>query len=80
MDPSTGLPPRVEPKSDWFDPEKPAKADPRTDWQIEIYDGRYVGCIYKVNDEPKVFLGTCATTALALLLGFHGVDAPDLAK
>jgi len=55
VDPSTGLPPRVEPKSDWFDPEKPAKADPQTDWQIEIYDGRYVGCIYNVNDEPKIF-------------------------
>jgi len=55
VDPSTGLPPRVEPKTDWFDPDKPAKADPRTDWQIEIYNGRFVACIYDVNDEPTIF-------------------------
>jgi hypothetical protein len=55
VDPRTALPPQVGPKTDWFDPGKPAKGDPRTDWNIEIYDGRFVGCIYKINDEPKLF-------------------------
>jgi hypothetical protein len=45
VDPKTGLPPRVQrPKTDWFDPDKPAKAD-KHDWLIEIYEGRFVGLI-----------------------------------
>jgi hypothetical protein len=56
VDPNMGLPPRVEvPKTDWFDPDKPAKPDPLTDWLIEIYDGRFVGGIYNDKDEPTIF-------------------------
>lgn len=37
------LPPRLEsPRFDWFDPDKPATADPQHDWLLEIYDGRFV--------------------------------------
>ena len=56
VDPQTGLPPLVDqPWVDWFDPAKPAKAEPETDWLIEIYDGRFVGVIYDAKDEPTIF-------------------------
>jgi hypothetical protein len=56
VDADTGLPPRLEqPKTDWFDPDKPATADPRNDWLIEIYEGRFVGIIYSGKDEPSIF-------------------------
>jgi hypothetical protein len=43
VDHQTGLPPRLErPMVRWFDPHKPAKAEP-SDWLIEIFDGRFVG-------------------------------------
>lgn len=55
-DPDTGLPPRLaKPKADWFDPDKPAKADPKNDWLIEIYDGRFVGIIHSTKDKPWLF-------------------------
>ena len=41
---------------DWFDPDKPAKADPESDWLLEIYEGRFVGGIYQ-SDEPPMFFG-----------------------
>lgn len=56
VDPDTGLPPRLEqPKADWFEPNKPAQADPETDWLIEIYEGRFVGIIYSAEDEPWIY-------------------------
>ena len=56
VDPDTRLPPRIEqPKADWFDPDKPAKADPENDWLIEIYEGRFVGIIYRGEDTPSIF-------------------------
>jgi hypothetical protein len=56
VDPETELPPRVrEPKVDWFDPDKCAKADPETDWLVEIYDGRFVGLIHDAKKEPMSF-------------------------
>ena len=56
VDPNTGLPPRLEkPKADWFDPDKPAKADSKTDWLVEIYDRRFVGIIYGINDQSTIF-------------------------
>ena len=56
VDPEIGLPPRVrEPKTDWFDPDKPASADPETDWLIEVYDGRFVGVICKPKGKPVIF-------------------------
>ncbi len=49
-------PPLVErPKVDWFDPEKPAKADPKADWLVEIYEARFVGVKYTTKDEPTIF-------------------------
>jgi hypothetical protein len=54
VDPKTGLPPRRKaPKADWLDPDKLAEADPTRDWLIEIYEGRFVGIIRKVPDQPS---------------------------
>jgi len=51
-----GIPARVkQPALDWFDLDKPAKADPNTDWLVEIYDGRFVAAIYRAEDEPLIF-------------------------
>jgi len=56
IDSKTGLPPRVrQPIVDWFDPDKPATANPEIDWLIEIHDGHYVAAIYNSNDEPTIF-------------------------
>ena len=56
IDPNSGLPPRLKkPKEDWFAPDKPANANPGDDWLIEIYDGRFVGCIYPEETEPMVY-------------------------
>lgn len=42
------LPPRLErPRFDWFDPDKPAAADPESDWLLEIYDGRFVALVFQ---------------------------------
>jgi hypothetical protein len=56
LDPLSGLlPGRRKPSGDWFDPDKPAQADPATDWFVHICDRRFVGIIYKVNDQPAIF-------------------------
>jgi hypothetical protein len=59
LDAKTGLPPPLVqcPKVDWFDPQKPARADPDADWLVEIYDGRFVAAIYnqKIRDERTIF-------------------------
>ena len=56
VDPQTGLPPRVQkPKADWFNPDKPATAEPESDWLIKIYEGRFVEAVYDLNEEPTVF-------------------------
>jgi hypothetical protein len=48
VDRGHGLPPRLEmPKFDWFDPDKPATADPDNDWLLEIYDGRFVALVFQ---------------------------------
>lgn len=47
IDPTTGLPPRLERSVvNWFDPLTPASADAETDWVIEIFDNRFVGVHY----------------------------------
>jgi len=52
-DPKTTLPPRRKtPTADWFDPDRPAKADPENDWFIEIIDGRFVAANYKISGKP----------------------------
>ena len=40
------------PKADWFDPDKPAQADPANDWLIEIYEARFIGAVYNIRGEP----------------------------
>ena len=56
LNPGTGLPPRVKkPKADWFNPDAPAKADPKSDWLVTIYDGRFVGVIYGAKHPPTIF-------------------------
>jgi hypothetical protein len=44
-----------EPKVDWFDPKKPAKAEPETDWLIHIYETRFVAVSYGGTTEPTLF-------------------------
>ena len=52
----TGLLPKLKtPKADWFDPDKPAIADPENDWLIEIYDGRFVAIIEPPQQEPMIY-------------------------
>jgi hypothetical protein len=58
VDPDTGLPPREEqPKVDWFDPNKPAQADPEHDLLIEIYDGRFVGIVCGIEQGERAIYG-----------------------
>ena len=55
-DTATGLMPRLKvPKADWFDPDKPAIADPENDWLIEIYNGRFVGLSVGGEAEPIIY-------------------------
>jgi hypothetical protein len=42
---------------DWFDPLKPAKAEPGVDWLIEIFDGRFVGVRYDISKDAVTFFG-----------------------
>ncbi len=65
-----GLPPSAqELRVNWFDPERPARAEPETDWSIVIYDGRFLGAKYGPNDEPFIFgdLREAGTRAIAWL-------------
>ncbi len=56
VDPKTGLPPRLKtPKADWFDPDKPAIADPEHDWLIEIYEGGFAAIIYGAECKPILY-------------------------
>jgi len=51
-----GADPRVKRVvSKWFDPKRPARADPANDWLIEIYCRRFVGAIYAASDSPMIF-------------------------
>jgi hypothetical protein len=55
-DPETGLPPPVQqPRVDWFSGNGSAQADPQTDWLLHVYDNRFVGVRYQVEDEPVIF-------------------------
>lgn len=58
IDPNTELPPRLErPMADWFDPLKPAIAEPEADWLVEIFDGRFVGVRYDARKGPVTIFG-----------------------
>jgi hypothetical protein len=39
----------------WFNPTQPAKAEPKIDWLVQIYDRRFVCVIYPPAKEPAVF-------------------------
>jgi hypothetical protein len=50
------LPPRPEtPRYDWFDPDKPATADPEHDWLLEIYDGRFVAQVAQNRHVKSIY-------------------------
>jgi hypothetical protein len=56
IDPNSELPPRVkDPRFDWFDPDALAKAEPDSDWLIDIFDNRFVGIRYTAADESTIF-------------------------
>jgi len=56
VDPNSGLPPRRQmPPFDWFDPDKPAIADPENDRLLEIIDGRFVSLVFKQRSEPLFY-------------------------
>jgi hypothetical protein len=56
VNPETGLPPYLkEPKFDWFDPDKPASADQKLDWLIEIYERRFVGLAFSTEYPPLIY-------------------------
>jgi hypothetical protein len=42
-------------KVHWFDPNRPARAEPESDWRLEIYDGRFVGITYVRENTPVIF-------------------------
>ena len=41
----------------WFNPARPAKADPKTDWLVQIHDRRFVSIVYRPAAKPVVFGG-----------------------
>jgi hypothetical protein len=56
IDLQSGLPPRIErPLVDWFDPLTPAKAEADIDWQVIIFDGRFVGVQYDTSKAVTTF-------------------------
>ena len=56
LDPEARLPPRVKrPKADWFSPDRPAEAEPESDWLVTIYERRFVGFIYGAKELPTIF-------------------------
>jgi hypothetical protein len=55
-DPETGLPPSVQqPRVSWFDTNQRAETDPKSDWLVDVYDSRFVGVRYQVDDAPAIF-------------------------
>jgi hypothetical protein len=58
IDPKKVLPPRLENLAvDWFDQDKPAKAEPDVDWLVEIFDGRFVGVRYDTTKDAVTIFG-----------------------
>ena len=55
MDPKR-LPPRLrKPRADWFDQSCLARAEPDSDWWIEIHEGRFVAIKYGPKHSPVLF-------------------------
>lgn len=70
------LPPRLRtPRTDWFDPNRPAQSEPDSDWWIEIHDGRFVGIRYRPERSP-VFFGDLreAGTRFVAWIPSHRMD------
>jgi len=42
-------------RTNWFDPNRPAQAEPESDWSVGIYDGRFVGITYVFKQTPVIF-------------------------
>jgi hypothetical protein len=58
IDPTTGLPRRIErPIVNWFDPLKAVTAEPGIDWLIEIFDHRFVGIRYDTTKDAVTIFG-----------------------
>ena len=56
VNPETGLPPYLKkPKFDWFNPDRPASADPKLDWLIEIYERRFIGLVFSPEEPPLIY-------------------------
>ena len=56
VDPATGLPRLLKtPLADWFNPDKPAIADPKNDFLIEVYDRRFVGLVHAALAQPMIY-------------------------
>jgi len=56
LDPQARLPKRVEkPRANWFAPQRPAEADPESDWFVGVYERRFVGVTYSANQKPTIF-------------------------
>jgi len=56
VDPATGLPRLLEePLADWFNPNKPAIADPKNDLLIEIYERRFVALVHSALAQPMIY-------------------------
>ena len=45
---------RKDPRVDWFDPNRPSKADPEYDCLIDIFDARFVGFRWR-NHNPWIY-------------------------
>jgi hypothetical protein len=43
--------------ANWFNPARPAKADPKTDWLVQIHDRRFVSVVYRPAEKPVIFGG-----------------------
>lgn len=52
----TEIPPRrAKLNLHWFDPAQPAQADLDSDWNVQIYEGRFVGVTYGPKHGPLLF-------------------------
>ena len=50
-----GRPVELRTEVHWFDPNRPAQAEPESDWWVEIYDGRFVEITYVPDHAPVIF-------------------------
>jgi hypothetical protein len=41
--------------ANWFNPARPARVDPKTDWLVQIHDRRFASVVYRPAEKPVVF-------------------------